>query len=50
VATNSAVPYSVDGKLALGGSLSVGVPFHLEGTIPHDQIVRAALNSLPNPW
>jgi LEA14-like dessication related protein len=49
-ATSNAIPYSVDGTLALGGSLVVGVPFHLEGTIPHEQVVRAAVKSLPQPW
>jgi hypothetical protein len=50
--TSNAVPYSVDGTLELGGSLlHVGVPFHLEGSIPHDQLVGATLNSLPKiPW
>ena len=42
------VPYSVDGTLNLGGSLlHVGVPFHLDGSIPHQQIVGAISHSLP---
>jgi LEA14-like dessication related protein len=51
-ATANAVPYSVDGTLNLGGNLlHVGVPFHLEGSIPHDQLVGATLKSLPKiPW
>jgi hypothetical protein len=49
-ATSDAVPYSVDGTLEMGGALlHVGVPFHFEGSVPRDQIVRAALNSIPNP-
>jgi LEA14-like dessication related protein len=47
-ATGNAVPYSVDGRLDMGGALvHVWVPFHFEGSIPHDQIVSAALTSIP---
>jgi LEA14-like dessication related protein len=47
-ATQAAVPYSVDGTLSMGGDLvSVSVPFHLEGSVTHDQIVGGAINSLP---
>jgi len=46
-ASGSAVPYSVDGTLDLGGALlHVGVPFHLEGSISRDEIVGVALRSL----
>jgi hypothetical protein len=42
------VPYVVDGTLSLGGMLqSIGVPFRLSGTIPRDQILRAALPPIP---
>lgn len=42
------VPYVVDGTLSLGGVFqSIGVPFRLSGTIPRDQILRAALPSIP---
>jgi LEA14-like dessication related protein len=42
------VPYFVEGTLTLGGDLlAVEVPFGLEGSVSHDQIVRATLNSLP---
>ncbi len=47
-ASNGAVPYSVDGTLEMGGSLlHVGVPFHLDGTITHEQLVGAEMTSLP---
>jgi hypothetical protein len=47
-AIGNVVPYSVDGTLEMGGTLlHVGVPFHFEGSVPHDQIVSAALNSIP---
>ncbi|MGH7440726.1 MAG: LEA type 2 family protein [Polyangiaceae bacterium] len=51
-ATTGGVPYSVDGTLDMGGKLlQVGVPFHLDGTISHEQIVGAAMKSLPKaPW
>jgi hypothetical protein len=44
-----AVPYSVDGTLELGGSLHVAVPFHVAGAITRDQILAAAVQSLPLP-
>jgi LEA14-like dessication related protein len=48
--TTGAIPYSVDGSLDMGGSLlHVGVPFHIDGTITHAQIVGAMMNSLPVP-
>jgi hypothetical protein len=48
MAAGGAVPYSVDGTLDLGGSLlHMGVPFHFEGSIPRDQIVRAVSSSVP---
>jgi len=40
--------YTVDGSLALGGDLlNVTLPFHLDGKVSRDQIVRAGLGSLP---
>jgi hypothetical protein len=48
-AANRPVPYTVDGTLALGGDMvSVTVPYHLEGTIQHEDFVRATLGALPN--
>jgi LEA14-like dessication related protein len=47
-ASNAPVPYTVDGTLDLGGSLlHVGVPFHLDGIISHQQIVGAVVHSMP---
>jgi hypothetical protein len=47
-ASTGAVPYTVDGTLEMGGDLlHVGVPFHLEGAITHEQIAGAVMNSLP---
>jgi len=41
--------YTVDGSLALGGDLlQVSLPFHLEGKVSRDQIVRATLSSVPS--
>jgi LEA14-like dessication related protein len=49
-ASKSAVPYSVDGTLEMGGSLlHVGVPFHFDGTISQQQIAGAVMKSLPLP-
>jgi LEA14-like dessication related protein len=42
------VPYSVDGKVKLGGALlNVEVPFTMTGTITHDELVKATLKSIP---
>jgi LEA14-like dessication related protein len=47
-ASRGAVPYTVDGTLEMGGSLlHVGVPFHVEGAITHEQLAGAVMNSLP---
>jgi LEA14-like dessication related protein len=47
-ASNRAVPYSVEGTVALGGSLiNVGVPYKIEAVMTHDQIVKATLAGLP---
>ncbi len=47
-ASNAPVPYSVDGTLNLGGSLlHVGVPFHLDGSLTHQQMVSAVMRSMP---
>jgi LEA14-like dessication related protein len=47
-ATRAAIPFTVDGTVDLGGDLiAVSVPFHIAGTVSHDQLVSAALNSLP---
>jgi hypothetical protein len=47
-ATQAAVPFSIDGALTMGGDLvSVRVPFRLEGSVPHEQIVNATLHSIP---
>lgn len=48
--SNVAIPYAVDGNLALGGSLvQVRLPFHVDGSITRDQIVGAMMNTLPKP-
>ncbi len=47
-ASNRSVPYTVKGTVTLGGdSLSVDVPYSFDGTITHDQLVKAAIGSLP---
>jgi LEA14-like dessication related protein len=41
------VPYSIDGKLTLGGDLlAVEIPFQLEGSVARDQIVRATMSAI----
>jgi LEA14-like dessication related protein len=45
-----AVPYAVDGTIAVGGqTLHIDVPFHLEGALTHAQLVEATRRSLPFP-
>jgi len=45
--STGAIPYAVDGSLEMGGSLlHVQVPFHLDGSITHAQIVDAMMNSV----
>jgi hypothetical protein len=47
-AAAAAIPFAVDGTVDLGGdALNVSVPFHITGTVNHEQLVGAALNSLP---
>jgi len=47
-ATNAAVPYVIEGAVAVGGeTLNVNVPLRLEGDFTHEQIVQAAKKSLP---
>ena len=42
------ISLDIDGTLEMGGSLlHVGVPFHLDGSIPHQQIVGAMVHSMP---
>ncbi|MFO0754950.1 MAG: LEA type 2 family protein [Byssovorax sp.] len=48
VAQNRPVPYEVDGTVEVGGeSLNVDLPFKIKGTVTHEQLVKAALGSLP---
>ncbi len=42
------VTYEVQGTAAIGSAkLNVTVPFAAKGTIPHDQLVKATMRSLP---
>ncbi|MEO7329503.1 MAG: LEA type 2 family protein [Minicystis sp.] len=42
------VPYDIDGTVEMGGdTFHVEVPFHVKGTLTHEQLVNAALSSLP---
>ena len=41
-------PYAVDATMSLGGELlHVSVPFHMDGNVSRDQILRATLSSIP---
>jgi hypothetical protein len=40
--------YALDGTVGLGGDLvHVDVPFHMTGTVPRDDLLKAAVRSLP---
>ncbi len=46
--TATKIPYSVDGTVGLGGDqLHVEIPYRLEGSVPRDQVVRAAMAVIP---
>lgn len=48
VAQSGNVTYAFEGTAAVGGErLNVNVPFHVEGTITHAQLVQATLGGLP---
>lgn len=47
-ATADNIPFDVDGTVALGNDvLHVDVPFHLEGTLTHQELLNATKRSLP---
>ena len=47
-AKSGPVPYAVDGTVMMGGALlNVSLPFHLDGTVTHEQVVSATMHSLP---
>ena len=42
------IPYDVDGTMNLGGdTLHLTVPFHVKGVLTQEQILKAALGSIP---
>jgi LEA14-like dessication related protein len=41
------VPFSVDGKVTVGGALEIDVPFHLEGKMTPAQLAELARTALP---
>jgi len=42
------VPYVIDGMVTVGGeSLNVSIPYSLSGTIAREQIIAAAMKSIP---
>lgn len=47
-ASNRPIPFAIDGTQTVGGKrLNVDLPFHIDGTLTHEQLVQATLNSLP---
>jgi LEA14-like dessication related protein len=45
--SDRSIPYTMDGTVSVGDTVSFDLPFTIEGTITHDQIVKATLNSMP---
>jgi LEA14-like dessication related protein len=41
------VPFTVDGTVEIGGRLAVSVPFHLDGVLKREQLLKAAAVRLP---
>ena len=49
-ASNQAIPYTVNGTFAVGGeTVNVTVPFTAQGTITHDLLIAAAVESTGIP-
>ena len=47
-ASNRSVPYTVKGTVTVGGeTLNVDVPYAFDGVITHEQMVKAAVGSIP---
>jgi LEA14-like dessication related protein len=47
-ASNRAAPYTIDGTVTIGGErLNVDLPFHMTGTITHEELVQVTTKSLP---
>src|SRR5262249_19967220 len=46
--SNRAAPYTVDGTVTVGGErLNVDLPYHMTGTITHEELVQVTTKSLP---
>ena len=45
--SNRDVPWEANGKVKIGGSLDVELPFKVSGTLTHQQISQAVSRSLP---
>jgi LEA14-like dessication related protein len=46
--SNRAAPYAIDGTVTVGGQrLNVDLPFHMTGTITHEELVQVTTKSLP---
>jgi len=47
-ASNRPIPFAIDGTQTVGGKrLNVDLPFHITGTLTHEQLVQATISSLP---
>jgi hypothetical protein len=47
-ASDRSVPYAVDGTVSIGGAIvHFEVPYRLQGSLTHEQILRATRRSLP---
>lgn len=47
-AANRAIPYAIDGTEKIGGErLNIELPFHMVGTLTHEDLVKVTMDSLP---
>jgi LEA14-like dessication related protein len=49
LAQKPTLPFTVDGTVQFSGRLAVALPFHVEGTINRDQILKGSVVKLPLP-
>lgn len=49
LAQRPTVPYTVDGTVQFGGRVTVTLPFHLDGTLKREELLKAVVIRLPLP-
>jgi hypothetical protein len=49
LAQKPTLPFTVDGTVQFSGRLAVALPFHVEGTLDRDQVLKGSIMRLPLP-